>query len=119
MTSSPLLDPMAVCHLLDLTDRHDPASITSRLVLMGLHFQPTDTQACPCLDQWEESLGLDLPTDMPSTPGQALDMSLILGVHHCHTSVPLRLITLDRCLHRTVRSALSFQHIITPLSSAG
>lgn len=119
MTSSPLLDPTAVCHLLDLTDRHDPASITSRLVLMGRLFQPTDTQACPCLDQWEESLGLDLPTDMPSTPGQALDMSLILEVHHRHTSVPLRLITLGRCLHHTVRSALSFQHIITPLSSAG
>lgn len=98
MTSSPLRDPPAACRLLDLTDLPDLASTTSHQVLiLDLHYQPTATQACPCLDQWEESLGLDLPTDMHSYRGRALDLCLILGVRHRHTSVPLRL-TLDRCL---------------------
>lgn len=113
MTSSPHLDPTAACHLLGLTDLHDLAPTTSHqvllvlfllmyLLIMDLHYQPTDTQVCHCLDQWEESLDLDPPTDMHSTPGRALDMSLILGVHHHHTSVPLHLIPSDRCLRYMV-----------------
>lgn len=119
MSSSSLLDPTAVCHLLDLTDLQDPAPTTSHQVLMVLqvlHFQPTGTQVCPCLDQWVEILDPDPPTDMCSTPGQALDMLLILGVHHRHTSVPLHLITLDRCLCHLVRSAIQF---VLSLSRAG
>lgn len=108
MTRSSIPDPTAVCHLLEHTDHHDLDSTTSHqvlmvlLFLMGHHYRPTDTQVCPCLDQWEESLDLDPPMDMHSTPGQALDMSLILGVHHRHTSVPHHLITLDRFLRHMV-----------------
>lgn len=106
MTHSSLLDPTAVCHHPDLTGIHDQAFTILHLgrmvhlcqmylfLLMGLHYQPTDTQVCPCLDRWE-ILAL-APTDMRSTPDQVLAMSLILEVYHHHTSVPRRLITLGR-----------------------
>lgn len=111
MSLCSLPDPIAASHLQDLTDLHDLACTICpldhmvqmyHLLFMGLHYPPTDTQVCPCLDQWEESLGLAPPMDMHSTPGQALAMSLILGVHHLHTSVPLHLISLGRCRRHTV-----------------
>ena len=111
MTHCSLLDPTAVCHHPDTTDIHDPAHTTCHLVPLlqmylllstGLHYQLTDTQVCLCLDPWEESLDLDPPTDMHSTPGLALDMSWIPGVHLHPISVPHHLITLDRCFHHMV-----------------
>lgn len=115
MTSCPLLDPTAACHRLDLTDRHDPAPTTSRRVL---HYQPMDTQVCPYLDQWEEILDLVPPTDTRCSTGQCLDTSWIPGVHRRHTSVPLHLITLDRCLLHMVCSAF-LSALVWSLSSAG
>lgn len=108
MTSCPLPDPTAACRPLDLTDLHVPAPTTSRQVLPLLTVllcRPMDTQVCPYLDQWEETLDRDPSTDMRCSTGQSLDTSLILGVHHRHISVPLHLITLDRCLLHMVRCA--------------
>lgn len=102
MIHSSLPDLTAASHQADLIDLHDPACTIChldhhmvqmyRLLFTGLHYPLTDTQVCRCLSSDPAP-----PTDMHSTPGQALAMSLILGVHRRHTSVPLRLITLGRC----------------------
>lgn len=110
-----LLDPTAACLRPDLTDPRGRAPTTCHLdlslrtylpLVTGLRYRLTDTRVCLCLDRWGESLGLDPPTDTRSTPGLAPAMSATPVVHHHHISVPLRLITMDRCLHHTVSVGL-------------
>lgn len=112
MTRSLLQDPMAVSHLLVLTDLHVLAPTTSPqvlmdlllymvLLLMDLRYQPMGTQVCLYLDQWEESLDLGPLTVTQCTRGRALDTSLTLGVPRRHISVPLRLTPTDRWPHHT------------------
>lgn len=125
MSHTCLLDPTDVCHHPDCTDLHGLASTISHLdpmvllklypLLYMVHYRPMDSQECHCLDQWEGILDLDLPTDTHSSPDQALALSLILGGHYHHISVPLCLLTSGQFFHQAVRSAFCF----TPLTFSG
>lgn len=98
----------AVSPLQDIIDPRDQVPTNSRpdrplLPCTGLHFQPTDTPACPCPDP---------PTGTRSPPDLARDWST-LAVRCRRTSVPHRLTTLGQCLCHLVRFADLSSHKIS------
>lgn len=120
-------DPTSVCPHLDRTGgpartpSHLALRPTSPLLCTGLHCRLTVIPACPLRDPWGRSLDRDRPTDTPSSPGPVRDTPWTSGVRHSLTSVPLRLITLDRCLHHTMPVG-PWDHVppslLTPVTTA-